>query len=251
MAGMAVGDVGRKIREAREAKRPKMTMSELAQQLGVSHSRLSNWERGQHDPAGEIVAACSRILGQPVAFFYDEAPMVLANQQKNVYYNHGTDDSDPDDKLVDTARLLSDQGTIRVEAFVVDPSSVWDAKGAQRLTLNVFAYLAGGRTLIKLADQGLKAQRGTVLIFQPDDYPQPDVYLLLSNRRQPNMMAIRYIDSQASASDLISDDGSAEVLSLQDWNVEGYAWGEIRNAQSPSAEYFIRPSGIGPRTSRS
>jgi transcriptional regulator with XRE-family HTH domain len=245
---MAVGDVGKRIREAREALRPVQNITWLAARLNVSHSRLSSWERGRHDPPADVIAQASKVLHQPIAFFYGEAPLAIANQQNSVYYKEELD-SAPSDAIVDTAKQLLDPSTIRVAVAVVDPGNPWSAKGAQRLTLNLLTYVAGSRPMVRLAGPALKFPSGTVLVFQPDPFPTTDVYLLLENRANPDIQAVAWIDAEGDSTKLTLE-GQSEKEPLQNWTVLGYAWATIQNPQLPNADYRIRPSGIGPRTAR-
>ena len=67
MYGMPVGDVGRRIRQAREALRPAPPpQAWLAEQLDVSQPRLSNWERGKHDPPFRYVERAAVVLNVSV-----------------------------------------------------------------------------------------------------------------------------------------------------------------------------------------
>ncbi|MBN1776074.1 MAG: helix-turn-helix domain-containing protein [Clostridiales bacterium] len=52
--------IGQRIRSARE--NAKMTARELAKHLGVSPTRLSNWESGTNRPRAEYISSISRIL---------------------------------------------------------------------------------------------------------------------------------------------------------------------------------------------
>ncbi|MDD3960006.1 MAG: helix-turn-helix transcriptional regulator [Oscillospiraceae bacterium] len=52
--------IGKRIRSARE--NAKMTARELAKRLGVSPTRLSNWENGTNRPRAEYISSISRIL---------------------------------------------------------------------------------------------------------------------------------------------------------------------------------------------
>ena len=59
--GAPVGEVGRRIREARKASR--VTQVELAARTGVAHSTLVRIERGQARPRIETVAKFAEALG--------------------------------------------------------------------------------------------------------------------------------------------------------------------------------------------
>lgn len=53
-------DIGDKIRKYREA--CKLSQKELAQLIGVSNSRISNWEQGINRPGADILADICRAL---------------------------------------------------------------------------------------------------------------------------------------------------------------------------------------------
>ena len=64
MLCVAYGDIGRRIKKVRESILPippKQTW--LAEQLGISQSRLSNWERGKHDPSSSEIKKIAKVLG--------------------------------------------------------------------------------------------------------------------------------------------------------------------------------------------
>lgn len=48
------------------------THSDLARQIGKSETNVGRWERGQHEPRGEAVAAIARATGHDIEFFYTE-----------------------------------------------------------------------------------------------------------------------------------------------------------------------------------
>lgn len=54
---------GRRLREAREAKTPKMTQPQLGAQVGAAKARISQWENGTHMPDLEHLAALCDALG--------------------------------------------------------------------------------------------------------------------------------------------------------------------------------------------
>jgi SOS-response transcriptional repressor LexA len=64
---LMIGEVGKRIKIARESLQPTaMRQTDLAIKLNVSQARLSNWERGEHDPQFEFVVEAARILGVSV-----------------------------------------------------------------------------------------------------------------------------------------------------------------------------------------
>lgn len=81
MLDMAVGDVGRKLKAARLSVRPiAPKQSWLAEQLGVSQARLSNWETGKHDPPADVVKKAAEVLGVDEKYFdQGEAIAILGN----------------------------------------------------------------------------------------------------------------------------------------------------------------------------
>lgn len=57
------GEIGPRIKQARESYREVgMKQNALAQLLGISAARLSNWERGLNDPDGGLVARIAKAL---------------------------------------------------------------------------------------------------------------------------------------------------------------------------------------------
>lgn len=60
------GEIGQRIKQAREAYRGVgMKQNALASLIKVSPARLSNWEKGLHDPNGSFVAQLARFLEVP------------------------------------------------------------------------------------------------------------------------------------------------------------------------------------------
>lgn len=53
-------EIGKRIRQYREAQ--KLTQKQLAEQLGVSNTRISNWEQGLNRPDADILATLCRVL---------------------------------------------------------------------------------------------------------------------------------------------------------------------------------------------
>ncbi len=53
-------EIGKRIRHYREAR--KLTQKQLAEQLGISNTRVSNWEQGLNRPDADILAALCRTL---------------------------------------------------------------------------------------------------------------------------------------------------------------------------------------------
>ncbi len=60
-------EIGNRIRQYREKK--KLTQKQLADMIGVSNSRVSNWEKGINRPDADIIADICRAL--------DVSPSVL------------------------------------------------------------------------------------------------------------------------------------------------------------------------------
>jgi transcriptional regulator with XRE-family HTH domain len=73
---MARGDIGLRVRQAREAFPGRMSIIDLAERLGISHGRLSNWERGEHDPPPELIERIAQILRVNIEWLLgDPVPM--------------------------------------------------------------------------------------------------------------------------------------------------------------------------------
>ncbi len=81
------GRIGQRIKQAREALLPApMKQAQLAEMLGVSQARLSNWERGEHEPLLEHVIAAAAVLGVSLDWLLSGgSPMRGAIQPVPVY----------------------------------------------------------------------------------------------------------------------------------------------------------------------
>ena len=66
MVVMATGDIGKRIREARERLPGKVRIIDLANALGVTHGRVSNWERGENDPDSSLHVKIAKELNVSV-----------------------------------------------------------------------------------------------------------------------------------------------------------------------------------------
>lgn len=90
---MATGDVGRRIREARDSfGEGTMRIADLARRLGVDHGRLSNWERGKHDPPYDFVVKAADILDVNVEWLLGEPIPMRDPSKRNLrpVYRTGT-----------------------------------------------------------------------------------------------------------------------------------------------------------------
>jgi transcriptional regulator with XRE-family HTH domain len=77
MICMARGDIGLRVRQAREAFPGRMRIIDLAAKLGISHARLSNWERGEHDPPPEYIERIAQTLRVNIGWLLGDAvPMI-------------------------------------------------------------------------------------------------------------------------------------------------------------------------------
>jgi transcriptional regulator with XRE-family HTH domain len=238
------------MREARQKMRPVPSQSHFAQLLKVSQGRLSNWERGSHDPPSEVIVDASKLTGLPVAYFYGEQSDPLAFKQTGVYNNRNLeDDSGPDPTVLQTAIAIADSRTISRTAIVGEGGKIWNAKGARKELVSIFAFVGPDRPLIKLADGALGEEflPGTVIVFEPDDYPHTRAFLLLTRKDAPDLSTIRYIDPDGDPTLLRAIEPGIPPESLSDWRVEGYAWGEVRGQKTGAPELDIRPLGIGPK----
>jgi transcriptional regulator with XRE-family HTH domain len=54
---------GRRLRELREAKQPKLTQEALGGQIAAKKANVSQWENGAHMPSLEMLAALCDVLG--------------------------------------------------------------------------------------------------------------------------------------------------------------------------------------------
>lgn len=86
-------EIGNRIRQYREKK--KLTQKQLADLIGVSNSRVSNWEKGINRPDADIIADICRAL--------DVSPSVLLNVRLS------TDElNDKERKIIKAYRVKSD-----------------------------------------------------------------------------------------------------------------------------------------------
>jgi repressor LexA len=69
--------IGKRIKRARETLQPApMKQTDLAARLGVSQARLSNWERGEHEPQLEYVIEAAKVLNVGLEWLLgEETPM--------------------------------------------------------------------------------------------------------------------------------------------------------------------------------
>jgi transcriptional regulator with XRE-family HTH domain len=108
--------------------RPVPSQSRFAQILKVSQGRLSNWERGEHDPPSEVIVDAAKVTGLPVEYFYGELADPLANRKTSVYNNaNQDDDSGPDSFALSAAIAIADSRTISRVAMVGDGGKIWNA----------------------------------------------------------------------------------------------------------------------------
>lgn len=86
-------EIGNRIRQYREKK--KLTQKQLADTIGVSNSRVSNWEKGINRPDADIIADICRAL--------DVSPSVLLDVRLS------TDElNDKERKIIKAYRVKSD-----------------------------------------------------------------------------------------------------------------------------------------------
>lgn len=86
-------EIGNRIRQYREKK--KLTQKQLADLIGVSNSRVSNWEKGINRPDADIIAGICRAL--------DVSPSVLLDVRLS------TDElNDKERKIIKAYRVKSD-----------------------------------------------------------------------------------------------------------------------------------------------
>lgn len=86
-------EIGNRIRQYREKK--KLTQKQLADMIGVSNSRVSNWEKGINRPDADIIADICRAL--------DVSPSVLLGVRLS------TDElNDKERRIIKAYRVKSD-----------------------------------------------------------------------------------------------------------------------------------------------
>jgi len=78
--GMAVGDIGRRVREARLSLGPgRMRTVDLARAVGISSQRLSNYETGRSDPPYELTVQLANALGVSLDWLLGESKIMRPN----------------------------------------------------------------------------------------------------------------------------------------------------------------------------
>ena len=83
-------EIGNRIRKYREAHG--LSQMELAQLIGVSNGRISNWEQGLNRPSADILAAlCTALNVSPSALLDVRlSPDDLTDQERNVILAYRT-----------------------------------------------------------------------------------------------------------------------------------------------------------------
>lgn len=67
--------VGDKVRIARDAHFPPISLRELASKAGLTKAKINMWESGRtNHPKRADVEAVAKVLGLPVEWFYDGQP---------------------------------------------------------------------------------------------------------------------------------------------------------------------------------
>lgn len=89
----------RRMKQARLA--AGMTQSQLARAISKSELNVGRWERGQHEPRGESVAAIAAATGKEIGFFYSE--------------EGSSDDDDEEADPVSELRRIAGELTVRGE----------------------------------------------------------------------------------------------------------------------------------------
>ena len=224
-----------------------LTQAQFADILGVSRSAIGMYESMRSPVPADVAKRVQKQFptAPPLPSTDDQDPTVLQNRQTGIYNSGVQVDSALEKALLDTAREIADLRTISVTATVGEGHQIWSAKGARKIIVNTYAFVAQGKELVQLADESLgkRFKSGTVLAFSKDSYPREDVFLLLQRRDAPDLRTIRYIDAAGDAQSLLSMDPSVPPEHLSDWTVEGYAYAEIMGD-----DVNIRRAGIGPRT---
>lgn len=74
--------VGEKIRELRTAQN--LTLSELGQELGISHQQLQKYETGTNRLSAGMLASVARVLRVPIAELFQDAEGGVADRRDPV-----------------------------------------------------------------------------------------------------------------------------------------------------------------------
>lgn len=247
----ARGDLLRQRRIEHEARLGRrITQRDVARFLGINEYTYRSYENGYAQLPERHARTLASEWGVPLESFYRvfDEPKVDKRLGSLPMSVKESDDSGPDPRAVEAAGMVSDQRTIRVAILVGDGALVWSAKGAQRDQLMTFAYLGESREVVKLAESSLatlgnRFRPGTILVFERDEYPRTDVFLLAESREDPDLRSIRWIEPD-HADQLVGE--GVDPVPLSGWRVRGFAYAEIRGS-SGAQEIDIRPAGIGPR----
>ena len=95
--------IGARIRQARE--NANMTQTELAKKIGISNSRLSNWEKGLNRPDVDVVASICKALS------------ISANSLLGIEFPYNSDSLSPfEQKHIKKYRALDQRGRDAVDA---------------------------------------------------------------------------------------------------------------------------------------
>ncbi len=74
--------IGNKIREARMAMTPRMTLVRLGNVVGVSFQQIQKYENGTNRVAGSTLWKLAMALNQPITHFFDGLPSSDTNNEE-------------------------------------------------------------------------------------------------------------------------------------------------------------------------
>lgn len=95
--------------------------ADLCRLLGVSASRLSNWEAGKHDPPNDMLPLISRVTGQNLGFLLGKEQL---RQLANAAESNNVVESSSDDYAICDVPYLGEVPCGNWEAPTSDPQTV-------------------------------------------------------------------------------------------------------------------------------
>ncbi len=226
----------------------RLTQKEMAELLGVDRGLYNNFE-ARAVPlkyVDQVRETFHRELERRKADLQKRTSETSGQKQTHVYYNESqTNEDSARARRLDLGRAILQRETVRVDALRVSPSSAWSAKRIEHVSRTISALLGVASDYIVVDDDNLTNLRpGTMLVFQPTEYPLEDVYLLFRSKKEPDLFAIGDIDANEPTTVQI---GKTKE-SLSDWTVVGWAFAAAWGLGENLEDYRVASKGIGRRT---
>lgn len=225
---MARGDIGRRIKEARRRfKGDGITQEELAGRLGVSQPRLSNWERGEHDPPREIVIEAAKALEVELAW---------------LEFGTATD--------VDRPRFVASYATVEMRFAGDVPTGEWGDPLASEEPIEMEAKFDGLKRFVArvVGDSCFPAlQQGDLTVWHQDFAP-PYGKIVLAQRKGDHGCTVKQLAYDAEEGRPILK----PVNPNHDSPPDGEGWGAIARLvgvvfKAAGAEISVyKPEGVTP-----